>query len=148
MKSLPRRKRSAFSLVEVTIALGIAGFCLLAILGLLQTGLASERSTVERTSAVGIASAIFANLSTGSLLVTNTSTPVTLWFSDAGQEATNVSSARYRATIQRHPPSGTGKVPTTYTLIVSWPPEPDVPAGQLPSKPIGSVEIVTALDLN
>lgn len=54
-----RRQRSAFSLVEVTLALGIVSFGLLSVIGLMSSGLsslstASERSIMSRITA-GIA---------------------------------------------------------------------------------------------
>jgi uncharacterized protein (TIGR02598 family) len=60
-----RWREGGFSLIEVTIALSVAAFCLLAILGLLQTGITSQKATVEQTAATGIASLIFSDLSAG-----------------------------------------------------------------------------------
>ena len=45
---------SAFSLVEVVIALGIAAFCLVALLGLFPSGLKSAKNTVDQTAAAGL----------------------------------------------------------------------------------------------
>ncbi|MCE9543846.1 MAG: hypothetical protein K8R38_10095 [Verrucomicrobia bacterium] len=42
---------AAFSLVEVVIALGIAAFCLVALLGLFPLGLKSAKSTTDQTAA-------------------------------------------------------------------------------------------------
>ena len=60
--SLMSWRRQGFSLVEVTLALGVAAFCLLAILGLLPVGLTSNRNAIEQTAAAGIATGIFADL--------------------------------------------------------------------------------------
>jgi uncharacterized protein (TIGR02598 family) len=48
--TLPRPS-SAFSLVEVVIALGIAAFCLVAMLGLIPSGLKSAKNTTDQTAA-------------------------------------------------------------------------------------------------
>lgn len=46
-----RAPRSAFSLVELAIALGIASFCLVAMMGLVPMGLKSARNTTDQTAA-------------------------------------------------------------------------------------------------
>jgi len=51
-----------FSLVEVTIALGIAAFCLLTIFALLPTGMNTNRSSVDETIGANLASAIATDL--------------------------------------------------------------------------------------
>lgn len=56
------RTNKGFSLVEITIALGIAAFCLLAIFALLPTGMNTNRSSVQETIGASIASAIVADL--------------------------------------------------------------------------------------
>ena len=52
----------AFSLVEVTLALGIATCCILSIFGLLLVGINCHQTSTEQTSAVSLASAIVADL--------------------------------------------------------------------------------------
>lgn len=54
-----RFSTSAFSLVEVVVALGLFSFCIVAIAGLLTVGLGSTRSVVNESSAVNLASSIF-----------------------------------------------------------------------------------------
>jgi hypothetical protein len=53
---------AAFSLVEVTLALGVAAFCLIALFGLLPIGLKTDQSAIRQTTANGILSAIVADL--------------------------------------------------------------------------------------
>lgn len=53
---------AAFSLVEVTIALGIAAFALAAIIGLLPIGLTSIRAGTDQMAATGILSALESDL--------------------------------------------------------------------------------------
>jgi type II secretory pathway pseudopilin PulG len=48
----------AFSLVEVTLALGVAAFCLIAVLGLLPTSLKTQQASIQQTTANQIISQI------------------------------------------------------------------------------------------
>jgi len=59
----PLSETAAFSLVEVTLALGVAAFALLAILGMLPTGLKTQQTSTQQTTANTIMSQIFADLS-------------------------------------------------------------------------------------
>jgi type II secretory pathway pseudopilin PulG len=59
---LRRPSPSGFSLIEVTIALGIATFCLVALFALLPIGLNTNRDTVEQTIATSIAANIAADI--------------------------------------------------------------------------------------
>ena len=52
--SSPHRSASAFSLVEVTLALGIIAFAFVALFGLLPTGLQTFRSAIDATNDSGI----------------------------------------------------------------------------------------------
>lgn len=157
------KHQQGFSLIEVTIALSVAAFCLLAILGLLQTGVTSQRATIEQTAATSLASVIFADLSTAG---TNASPllgirrsgavsgPQTVFFDDGGQATGPVGAgptgtSRYRATVEVRPPaSATNRAVTPVRILVSWPAAADPTPGQWPSKHSGAVETWTALDLN
>jgi type II secretory pathway pseudopilin PulG len=56
-------KRAAFSLVEVTLALGVAALCLLVLMGVLPTGFKTQQNSTQQTTANQIISAIYAVLS-------------------------------------------------------------------------------------
>jgi type II secretory pathway pseudopilin PulG len=58
----PLLKTAAFSLVEVTLALGVAAFCLVAVLGLLPTSLRTQQTSIQQTTANQIISTIFSDL--------------------------------------------------------------------------------------
>src|SRR6266496_2945962 len=58
----PLHKVAAFSLVEVTLALGVAAFALLAILGMLPTSLKTQQASIQQTTANEIISQIFSDL--------------------------------------------------------------------------------------
>lgn len=151
-----------FSLIEVTIALSVAAFCLLAILGLLQTGITSQRATVEQTAATGIASMIFSDLSAGGtnttarfgIALSNSAGNVqTLYFDDGGKTTGTIGSAptqtsRYRASLEVRPPGAGTVAVTPVRILVTWPAAADPVPGQWPAKFTGSVETWTALDRN
>ncbi len=54
--------RAGFSLVEVALAIGILGFCMVSILGLLPIALTSTRHSMERTLEIRILQTIRADL--------------------------------------------------------------------------------------
>ena len=47
---------AAFSLVEITLALGVAGFCLIAVLGMLPVAVKVQQASVQQTKANAIMS--------------------------------------------------------------------------------------------
>ncbi len=55
-------RRAAFSLIEVSLAMGVAAFCLIAVLGLLPTGVNSDQQSLEQTAAAGIVNSVVADL--------------------------------------------------------------------------------------
>jgi type II secretory pathway pseudopilin PulG len=122
--------RTGFSLIEVTIALGIAAFCLITVFGLLPIGLDSSQNAAEQTVVSGIATAVSADLhstplisSTGTTTsrfglfippanqITTVQRPQVLFFTQDGELAGPVNSnaaprsnpPRYRATITIKP---------------------------------------------
>src|SRR6266571_3426648 len=56
------RRVHAFSLVELTLALGVAAFCLLAVFGLMPIGVQTNRSSTSQTAAANIMAAVVADL--------------------------------------------------------------------------------------
>jgi type II secretory pathway pseudopilin PulG len=54
----PLSKAAAFSLVEVTLALGVAAFCLVVLLGLFPATLKTQQSSIQQTTANQIISQI------------------------------------------------------------------------------------------
>src|SRR5437763_5451337 len=53
---------ACFSLVEVTLALGVAAFSLIALLGLLPAGIKTQQTSIQQTTANQIISQIFSFL--------------------------------------------------------------------------------------
>ena len=156
------KRPRGFSLIEVTIALSVAAFCLLAILGLLQTGITSQRATVEQTAATGIASMIFSDLSAGGtnktsrfeIALTNTAGGLqTLYFDESGKTTGAIGSAaagssRYRASVEVRAAGANAVAVSPVRILVTWPAAADPSPSQWPAKFSGSVETWTALDRN
>ena len=53
---------AAFSLVEVTLALGVAAFCLIAVFGLMPIGVQTNRNATSQTAATNIMASVVADL--------------------------------------------------------------------------------------
>lgn len=90
---------SAFSLVEVTLALGVISVSLLSLLGLLPAGLGVLRNSMEQTVHAQIVQRVAAEISSTDF---NALSNQSLLFDDEGQllAATDSSKASYLASIQ------------------------------------------------
>jgi type II secretory pathway pseudopilin PulG len=82
---------SAFSLVEITLALGIAAFCLIAVFGLMPVGMQSNRNAKSQTRATNLMAAVMADLRATPRTCTKSlqfgigfGTPTTLYFDEQG----------------------------------------------------------------
>ena len=168
---LKKTRNAAFTLVEVTLALGVAAFCLLAIFGLLPVGLRSNQSAIEQTAANGIISAVAADLraappstsgtTTAQFLIPIPMNPVqstttdTLYFASDGQcsgstlngpalsstTTSTISTHKLVVTFLPTVPSTNTRAATQVSLKVTW------PAGSS-GIPSGSVSAFVALDRN
>jgi uncharacterized protein (TIGR02598 family) len=146
------QQRYGFSLVEVTLALGIASLCLIAVFALLPIGVQTNRAATGETAANSILAAVTADLrstpkanSTSSQFGINfgTGPQPPLYFSGDGKFSPSLdSTSRYRLTVT-FPPSSAGAFAPIYAhLRVSWP----APATVANSS--GSVETLAAFDRN
>lgn len=139
----------AFSLVEVTLALGVAALSLIAIFGLLPVGMSTDRHAIGQSIAMDILSAVSADLR-GTPNTSTTSTQfnipfgasTTLFFDETGNITAAVTRAIYRLTVA-FPPNVAGMNAATFVdLKITWPAALD-PAT---STPAGSVEAFGAFD--
>jgi hypothetical protein len=154
------RKTLGFSLVEVTLALGVAALCLVVLLGLLPTGLKTQQSSIQQTTANQIISTIFSDLRADIRLPPgldskvcgddpgpcawgdlhghwhDVATPFTLYFTNEAKQTGTLNGdppadAVFRATITyRFPPSETT---TLADITVTWPAQGGVPTGSVTS---------------
>jgi uncharacterized protein (TIGR02598 family) len=149
-----KRNRRAFSLVEVTLALGIAAFCLIAVFGLMPVGVQTNRNATSQTSATSILSDVIAymratpkttSISTQYGIAFSTNSTTTLYFDGQGQFATSLgANSRYRLTVTiPNNPAGPNSA-TFADLKVTWPAAVDPTT----TTPGGSNEIFAAFDRN
>jgi uncharacterized protein (TIGR02598 family) len=144
-----RSKPAAFSLVEVVLALGVAGFCLIAIVGLMPVGVQTNRHATSQTAAANIMAAIVADLRTTPAAAMTSpqfaitfGTDKTLYFDASGQASTSLGpDSRYRLSITwNSAPAG-----LSYGVVrVTWPASVD-PSTATPS---GIVKTFAAFDRN
>jgi uncharacterized protein (TIGR02598 family) len=144
---MKRASHRAFSLVEVTLALGIAAFCLIAVFGLMPVGVQTNRNATSQTAATNIMAAAVADLR-ATPTTTNISpqfvitfgTNKTLFFDGTGQFATFLgANSRYQLNITWNAaPSGLRYA----DFKVTW------PAAANTANASGSVETFAAFDRN
>lgn len=154
---LRQSRFDAFSLVEITLALGVAAVSLLAIFGLLATGSQVNHTAAEQTASTDILLAVANDLrATPSTTDTslqcgiiipanpvNSSSSITIYFdSTGGFSASLTSGSRYRVAIT-FLPTGAGRFATRVALRATWPAAAD------PTSPnTQSAEMFVALDRN
>lgn len=156
-------KIAAFSLVEVTLALGVAAVALLAILGMLPVSLKTQQASIQQTTANSIISQIFSDLRADLRLPPGLAshetdggfqpplhghwlrmtTPDTLFFTQEGKPVNNGGDvAVFRATITYNQVGPTGNT-SLASITVSWPAQVDPSAGGVPA---GSVTTLVAVN--
>ncbi len=134
------KRRAAFSLVEVTLALGIVAFSLMALLGLLPAGLAAVRETEEERTAANLLAAVEAdvrNLPDGQtqgvlyaipVRTTGAATSGTLFLGAVGQSVPARADADYLLEWQvRRPSATTAGEPHHLWVRIAWPGRAEVP---------------------
>ncbi|MEI6351727.1 MAG: hypothetical protein WCP06_11550 [Verrucomicrobiota bacterium] len=161
------RPKAAFSLVEVTLALGIAAFCLITAFGLLPIGLTSNRNSTEQTAASRLATAVIADLRATPPAISgaaSSQSPVFqieipapsssaqiirhVYFAEDGSSTSaGAATARYLVSIGMTPPPIGRRSATLARILVTWP-ATSVPNGQWPSQYSGFFEALTALNRN
>ena len=164
--AMARRHRAAFSLVEVTLALGVMAFCLVPLSGLLPLGMQSNKASIAQTTANGILSAVITDLraapsanapllsatsqqfqivipgnSETNALAGGTGSPPRYFTGDGQCSSSMTSQAHYLLSITFLPNSG-ARTATFVKLQVSW------PAAATLANAAGSVQTLVALDRN
>jgi uncharacterized protein (TIGR02598 family) len=143
---MKRASQYGFSLVELTLAIGVAAFCLIAVFGLIPVGVQTNRNATSQTAATNIMAAVVADLR--ATPTTNISpqfaitfgTNKTLFFDSTGNFTTLLNAnSRYQVNITwNSAPSGLRYA----DLKVTW------PAAANTAIASGSVETFAALDRN
>jgi uncharacterized protein (TIGR02598 family) len=153
------RSTGAFSLVEVTLALGVMSIALVAVFGLLPIGLQTTSNSLEQNGASDILALVCADLRgtpptapRGSpatstqfgiaIPAAGSTATATLYFNTQGQISPSPAAARYRVTVNFPNNGGAPKTATFVHLKATWPALASV------TDPVGSAEMFTALDRN
>jgi type II secretory pathway pseudopilin PulG len=160
---------AAFSLIELTLALGVAAFCLIAVFGLVPVGVQTNRNATSQTFATNILSGVVSDIRASPKGSTTTpkykirrskSNMTTVCFDGQGQpdpsggQIGNVSCRagnwRYRLYVRIYPitaPTDTHLKPycANYAVLkLVWP----AAADPLTATPSGSVETATSFSDN
>ena len=152
---------SAFSLVELTFALGVAGFCLVAALGLMPVGVRTTRNATSETAATNIMAAVLSDLratpnanDTSSQFCIPLGTSRTLYFDSAGRCSKDSAGStspcgvswvpplqtRYQLNVTWSTTGGCSAALACADLKVTW------PAAAVPANASGSTEMLAAFD--
>lgn len=120
--------KSGFSLVEVAVALSVAGFALIALLGLLATNYKSSASAKEQTVTAAMIQDVLADLKTEKFSTLQGEASETRYFDADGNEQFTAGGAFYICTVGLTPapvpnaPPNWGAHPLlAVTLTFSWP---------------------------
>lgn len=175
MRKASERARG-FSLVEVTLALGIAAFSLVVLLGLLPVGVDTNKASAEETSAAAILANIVADLrATPHAKGVSYQSPTYRFYVPAAVAANNLNSTlylredgsvvsanaapdpaknpRYRVTVALYAPSkanGTdiSRTSTGVHLTITWPALGQSDIYKPPPGYARTLEVFTTLDRN
>ncbi len=165
------RAVSGFSLVEVTLSLGIAAFCLIAVIGIIPVGVQTNRNATSKTRATNVMAAVVADLRSSKTSSTSARFGITIpsnhtlgagsncdrcascwnaqtqtiYFDGSGQVVASTA-ALYRVTLTlvQNPTATSTTGALFYDVRATWPAQAD-PCATTPS---GSVETLAALDRN
>jgi uncharacterized protein (TIGR02598 family) len=137
---------AGFSLVEVTLALGIGAFCLIAVFGLMPVGVQTNRNATSQTAATNIMAGAIADLRavsksspTSAQFGIQFGEDKTLYFDGTGSFVpdTPTTNSRYRLSVTW----STAPAGLRYAeLKVTWPAAAD------PANASGSVKMFAAFD--
>jgi uncharacterized protein (TIGR02598 family) len=146
---MKRRVCTAFSLIEVTLAVGVAAFCLIVVFGLMPVGVQTNRNAASQTTATNIIAAVIADLratpttsaTSSQFGITFGTNPPPIYFDGAGQFTTAVGpNSRYQLNITWNASAPTGLKYADFNL--TW------PAAATPANASGGVEMFAAFDRN
>jgi len=155
------QRTCGFSLVELTLALGVAAFCLLAVFGLMPIGVQTNRNATSQTRATNIMAGIIADLrATSTSSTTSAQFGITfgtckrLYFDSEGQVTASGTcdetitlppTSRYQLNVTWNVPNSTGACSAVLPcadLRVTWPAAVDPTT----TTPNGSAEMFAAFD--
>lgn len=168
---MKKRFTSGFSLIEVTLAIGIAAFCLITVFALVPVAVLTNRNATSQTRATNVMAAVVADLRSSKTRSTSARFGITIpsnhtlgagsncdrcsscwnaqtqtiYFDGSGQVVASTA-ALYRITLTlvQNPTATSTTGALFYDVRATWPAQAD-PCATTPS---GSVEILAAFDRN
>lgn len=136
--------KGAFTLVEVILAVGVAAFCLLPIIAMIQLGLSRARDSVSETQAIAIMNGVITerrslNPSNSSIIYplpplspTPVNTNGTFGIdADGLSTGATLTNAIYRVDYAITSPGTNSRGPWITSVKVSWPANATLPAGRV-----------------
>lgn len=145
---LPGGSTPSFSLVELTLALGIAAFCLISVFGLLPIGLKTNHNAIAQSASASIIASVVSDMrATPKASGTSTQFGITfgaaktLYFDGDGTRSTSIGpNSRYQLNVN-FPPNPSGPTGVTFAYLkVTWPAAASTATAQ------GSSEAFVAFD--
>ncbi|XHR29804.1 MAG: prepilin-type N-terminal cleavage/methylation domain-containing protein [Chthoniobacteraceae bacterium] len=153
------KRQSAFSLIEVTIALGLTAFCMTTLMGLIPAGIRSNHTAHEKYTASEVANLLISDLV--SAPIGSKQTVDGLSIPDAGSSGTSSQQIYYSETADSHgnhfassrtensrylisvtmlPPNANQLYATNVFIRITWP--------AAATSPEGALEVYTVLNRN
>jgi prepilin-type N-terminal cleavage/methylation domain-containing protein len=153
---------AGFSLIEVVLALAVAVFCLLPILGLLAIGLRTDQDSIRETTAATLAAGLTDDLRSTppaatsstryniSLPTGTVSTTNTYLLAEDGSCPAQISPGQptYLATVVLTPPASGTLNAATARILITWPASAPHVNGAIPTQFNGSFETVVSFNRN
>jgi uncharacterized protein (TIGR02598 family) len=147
---LRRWGMNGFSLVEITLSLGVMAICILAVLGLMPIATNTNRSAAADTAAASIATAVLADIrATPTTAASSTQFALpfgassALFFDADGQAAPSLSSTSIYRVDVTFPVNASGVKAATFVHVkVRW------PAAASPTNAAGSAQMFSAFNRN
>jgi uncharacterized protein (TIGR02598 family) len=121
MKRAPENCRiRAFSLIEITMAIGIISFAFIALIGLIPVGLTTFHKAMDVSTNSRIVQQVVTDLQQGTKTLSPTTTPPALYFdNDGDRQAARTTSTLYDVnTIIQSPSSLPGGTTTNLVTVV------------------------------
>lgn len=155
------RRVHAFSLIELTLALGIAAICLISVFGLIPIAVQTNRNATSQTAATAIVASVIADMrattsATSPQYLITFGTAKTLYFDSAGQASCDLAGTQKADCVSAWSPA----IQTRYRLTATFPTSPTglsyadirvtwpAPVDPTVTTPSGSVEMFAAFRRN
>lgn len=121
LEPLRDRRREAFALVELVIAIGIFAIAAISLLSLLTLSLGSSRKAGNQAASAAIVASVMSKFSSQSFSSNAASLPFTNYFSITGVETSATAAVYQCRVIDNSPADATVTYMRQVRLIILWP---------------------------